>query len=116
MEKSNIERRLLEWIARDDYGISSMTMAYAAVGLLDTLSDVHHPLDVGDLGRCVRLLDEIEEVRSGFDALKALSADWKNIIDNWDDLYSSYKAELERSPGSTRLPVTRAYLNSLSAQ
>ena len=112
MEQNSIERQVLEWIAKDDHGISSMTMAYAAMGMADKLEDCFHPLDIGDLGRCVRLVDQIEGIKSGFGVLRGMSVQWCNVIDHWDELVELYNHEnaSDDTNIAMRMPETRALL------
>ena len=83
-------RKLVTWFAGRDTGSSSKHMAAVAAG---AEGDGSHPLDPDDLGRCIRLVEAVPEVRDAFPAIAASTPKWKAIIDHWDELVAIFHSE-----------------------
>lgn len=84
---------LTAWLASDDTGTSSKTMAAV-------LCDVHldkrqwsHPLDNSDLGRCLRFLEAVPEARPKLERMGAVSKVWATLVKHWDELAKMYQAD-----------------------
>lgn len=84
---TDAKKKLAEWMTGDDVGMSSMSIAVAAAtGHIPF--NCASPHDLGDLGRCARLVDQIPEVREiAFPILSEASEDWKNLVSGWDELF-----------------------------
>ena len=52
---------------------------------------VHVPQDVGDFGRCVRLLEKFPDWKNCLQQMVKKHSEWKDIVDNWDLLEKKYK-------------------------
>lgn len=90
-----VPERALAWLFSRDTGLSSMAMWARFVGVPNSPRD--YPLDAGDFGRCLRLLDQFPEWRSRLDELRALGPVWERIVENWGYLEDLYQAEAFRS-------------------
>jgi hypothetical protein len=85
------DRLIVQWLANGETGVSSKTMAFTAMG--QGYRDNHHPLDPADLNRCIKLVDEVPEIKDAFPKIAALSKEWQAVIDNWDSLKKSFVDE-----------------------
>jgi len=110
-----LERKVLAWLASRDTGVSSKVLAFASVGLTEKLDDLCYPWDASDLGRCIRLVESIPEVRLTFPVVCRISNKWCNIIDHWDELVELYNHEHASDDKNIvmRMPETRALLKKL---
>ena len=80
------------WERGTDTGISSMTMFFALKkGITYPKAEV--PRDMGDFGRCYRLIERFPEWKEELHKVSDKNPKWKNIIDNWDKLCKSYEDE-----------------------
>jgi hypothetical protein len=86
----NIHQKLLAWFAGDDTGLSSKHMAAVAGGLK---GNGRTPADPDDLGRCLRLVEAVPEVREHFPAIAASTEQWGAVITHWDELEALYRKE-----------------------
>ena len=117
---AGVERRVLQWLAGPNTGLSSECMAFCAIGLQRTDSWAKYapftPADPADLNRCLMLVEQIPEVKDAFPKIAALSDDWKIIIDNWESLKESFVSEVgwNWSEG-TAAPVTYKVMKELTA-
>lgn len=94
-KKSTLEYKIIEWMASDDTGISSKTMAFIAAGVpLRKIDYVSGPLDAGDFGRCYRLLKRVPEIRDHFPEIARKVKSFKAIIKHWDELSALYEKEI----------------------
>lgn len=87
---SEIQTKVLNWIATGRVGASSKVMAMAACGLPN---DGSYPHDPGDLNRCLLLLEAAPEVREHFDKIEALGVVWSRLIGRWADIEASFLDE-----------------------
>jgi len=97
------ERKKLEFLLKaaageETLGKSAATMLAVAMGI-HIVS--HHPLDSGDLGRCIKIVQMFPEIEDSFEALKNLPH-WESIIENWGKLVKEMRS----------LNGTYAYLNN----
>ncbi|MNN54991.1 hypothetical protein D3C81_1698410 [compost metagenome] len=88
---SEIQEKVLHWIATGRVGASSKTMALAACGLPND-GDYHH--DPDDLNRCLLLLKAVPEVRHHFDKISALGVVWGRLAAHWDEIEQSFLEEV----------------------
>ena len=55
----------------------------------------NHPHDPDDLGRCLRLMKLVPEIREGFvERMSALSPEWQALAERWDEIAASMEAEV----------------------
>lgn len=82
VDMMNTNKKVLEWLATDQTGTSSKTIAFTLSGF--NYKYPSPPSDPSDFGRCLLLLDFIPEFRTRLSELATLSDEWKVIIENWD--------------------------------
>ncbi len=87
---SDIEKKVLNWIATGRVGSSSKAMALAACGMQGNTS---YPLDPDDLNRCLLMLEQVPEVRQQFDKIAALSEVWGRLIERWGEIEAMFLEE-----------------------
>ena len=95
MSAPSFHVKLLEWFAKGETGLSSTHMATVSGGASGNSS---HPRDPSDLNRCIKLVDEVPEVREHFAQIAATTPQWGIVIANWDDLASRLKSEANGNP------------------
>ncbi len=88
---SEIQTKVLNWIATGRVGASSKTMAMAACGLPNEGS---YPYDPDDLNRCLLLLKAVPEVREHFDKIAALGVVWARLVERWAEIETSFLDEV----------------------
>jgi len=102
--------RLFAWSLSDDTGSSSRTLAAAAGGLTEchsfTCPSVPH--DDDDFGRCLRLVEDVPEIKVLFPFIREALPIWAPILDHWD-----YLATLSISDSSICFDAIRKLNNSL---
>lgn len=81
---TTIEERATAWRAGRDTGSSSKTLWSVMMGEPPRHRD--HPMDGGDLGRCLRLLDLIPEWKPRLPEMAAVSLYWAALVKDWADL------------------------------
>ena len=84
---SEIQAKVLNWIAAGRVGASSKTMALAACGIH---SDGSYPRDPDDLNRCLLMLKAVPEVREHFDKIAALGVVWGRLIERWAEIEACF--------------------------
>lgn len=84
--------RTITWLLSDDKGLSSEFIVMHMIGKSRDMFP-HHPRDAGDLGRCLRLLDEFPEWQARLGELAAHGAVWGALVANWGLLRASLKGE-----------------------
>ena len=98
---ADLERKILLWLASRDTGISSETIAFAALGI--KRPDGSPPIDPDDLGRCLRLLGFAPELEPGWrDAVVSLNPLWAVYVERWDELAASMEREVGIAWGKGR--------------
>lgn len=86
------QRATLMWLANDDVGTSSRTMAFwLAFGI--RICGASHPCDPSDLGRCLRLLRCVPILRGRLHRMSAISPTWAVIVGQWRQLEKLYWKE-----------------------
>ena len=91
---SEIQAKVLSWIATGRVGASSQAMAMAACGLP---SDGSYPHDPADLNRCLLMLEAVPEVRANFDKIAALGVVWGRLIARWGEIEEAFLDEAGRN-------------------
>lgn len=76
-------RRVLEWIASEDTGMSSEAIAYHMLGMY---SEGSHPHDPSDLGRCLRLLELFPAWKPRIREMATYSRNWAALSARWEEL------------------------------
>jgi hypothetical protein len=88
---SDIQAKVLKWIATGRVGMSSKAMAMAACGMP---SDGSYPHDPDDLNRCLLMLKAVPEVREHFDKIAELGVVWGRLIARWDEIEACFLDEV----------------------
>ena len=88
--------RLTGWLIGKDTGVSSETMVAIYMGHTESKSHFRFntPWDAWDFGRCVRVVEQIPEIKEAFGKIGKLVPNFKNILENWDELLEVYQQEL----------------------
>jgi len=88
-------KRILEWMAGPNTGLSSEAMAFCAAGIErhGNWDGTEHPHDTGDFNRCLLLVEMVPEIRESFADIAALSDEWNAIINHWDELRELFVSE-----------------------
>lgn len=84
--------QIATWALGNDTGMSSIEIARATLNLPSQQNHMH-PLDCGDLGRCLRLIDSVPNARIGVTRLALKDPAWKKLNNQWRKLTSMAKAE-----------------------
>lgn len=85
---------LIAWLLTEETGLSSCAIAAHFTGNAQEYEDMQfHPRDVGDFGRCVRLLDVVPEWRERIQEMSVYSEQWKALAKEWSRLEESYATE-----------------------
>lgn len=95
-DEVKVHRKLLQWLAGPETGLSSEAMAYCVLGIQrsDYFDGTEHPIDPSDFNRCLLLVHKVPEVRNYFDKIAALSPQWKTLIEKWDELQTMFVFEV----------------------
>lgn len=88
---SEIQKKVLNWVATGRVGASSKTMAMAAC---DLPNEGDYPHDPDDLNRCLLLLKAVPEVRDNFEKIAALGVVWKRLVGRWAEIEASFLDEV----------------------
>lgn len=99
--------RVLAWWNAGDTGLSSETLALELLGAFYREKDASarlwfrkmsreddHPHDPADLGRCLRLIADVPEVRACVDRLAERNEHWRRLAPVWDELAALMEAEV----------------------
>lgn len=97
----NLERRVLEWLAAGDAGVSSETIVSVMMDLRVSMVDIPH--DPSDFGRCHRLLEWVPEFRPRLGEVAAKYPDWAPLVESWDRLTAIYLRDPDRGGTSPEL-------------
>lgn len=87
---STIDSKVLDWFVSGETGRSSETMAARLTGRTPPGHPFNHPSDGGDLGRCLKLLDAVPELRERLPDMADVSPYWAALVERWDDLETAY--------------------------
>lgn len=102
IEAMRIEDRLsapdmgiVNWLASDDTGSSSMAMAHHLCGVgLDPHRDRSaHPWDAADFGRCHRFLLAVPEAKHDLPKMALVSPTWARFVAAWDTLTTFFEQQ-----------------------
>ena len=93
---TNSTQAVFDWLAGRDTGSSSKALACeylaSAMGAENKLLD--YPFDPPDLGRCLRLIEIVPEIRTSVDKLAMRSIKWNNLAKFWDELSKTMDDEV----------------------
>lgn len=89
------KQKVLEWVFGRDTGTSSQNLAAEYLGVQARghfgLSGPHDP---ADLGRCLRLIALVPEIRACVDSLALKSTHWAKAAAVWDEISASMEDEV----------------------
>lgn len=85
-------RKLVEWYAYGETGTSSDTIAFVLGGGGAARPNCYCsvPLDIGDFGRCHKLLEAIPEWRDRMPEVAERFPAWTRLVENWNKLSQLY--------------------------
>lgn len=125
---ASAQEAALRWMLDGETGSSSQAILHAALtGEIRTADGRHHdrahPLDLGDLRRCILMLDAVPEARQGIQVLAQHSPKWERLAARWDELEQVMREDWKPGPAEphgsdppgrmhtgTQSPRQRAYL------
>lgn len=81
---------LIRWFASDNVGESSKYLASVTTGIYPY--QYAHPLDIGDLSRCIELIKSVPELEGRLHLMKSKSERWRKIVTHWVGLEELYIA------------------------
>lgn len=116
---TSLSERIAAWSLGGDTGISSQNIARATLGMEPT-DQAFYPLDMADLGRCLRLVNSIPECARGITALGRVSPVWAAIDQRWGEMVITAAEEGNigeprrglYQPDRSRYPKTYAILQA----
>ncbi len=91
--KQKEQLQLIAWFLSGDVGTSSETIV-AAYFDFNHQGGISHPHDAGDLGRCIKLLNEVPILNDSLPRLAELDPHWKALFVNWKSLKKAYYMEV----------------------
>ena len=74
----------IDWLASGDSGLSSEAIFFHMIGATNFRKT--HPLDPGDLGRCLRLLEAAPEWKARMPEMASVSKGWALLVPHWNVL------------------------------
>lgn len=83
-----VKKEHLDWLSSRDTGISSKTMLSAITGIPVGCCDI--PYDIADVGRCVKMLRALPDLRSQLSKVIEVHNHWMPFIDCWKELERRY--------------------------
>lgn len=95
---TKFERKIIEWLATYQTGISSETIAFTMLGMPpDSVNQKWHghnyPHDPSDFARCYRLIKAVPEIQKKFHRMSLLGDVWANLVLQWDKLTRLYEED-----------------------
>jgi hypothetical protein len=97
MPTFDIPDSLYHWLHGGHRGISSNAIVERLTGLpcMDGWDmRFSNPSDPADLGRCIRLLIAVPELRPRFEEMRSVSPEWGALVNHWEELAALYYEEL----------------------
>lgn len=83
-----VKESWMNWLASHDTGVSSKTMFSAITGVPTDACDI--PYDIADVGRCVRMLRALPDLRPQIEKVMIKHKEWMPFIDCWKELERRY--------------------------
>jgi hypothetical protein len=90
-----MERKICQWLLTGETGVSSKTMVCAALGIAPKDKTCNWPHDMGDFGRCWKLVKVVPELRDHFSTIAGLSPAWASVIREFDTIGALYEKECD---------------------
>lgn len=84
--------KVIEWLAGNDTGVSSKSLAFEYLGTANSRIDC--PRDPADLGRCLRLIEAVPDIRKCVDSLADKHPRWALAAKVWDKIAASMRDEV----------------------
>ncbi|MES2055787.1 MAG: hypothetical protein V4564_07615 [Pseudomonadota bacterium] len=106
---SEIDRKVADWFASGETGASSKAMASHLSGR--KAERFCYPSDGGDLGRCIKLLDLIPELRPLMPAMAKVDQYWTALVPRWAELEAAW-----RLSSASVYPLLRSILDPIEAK
>jgi hypothetical protein len=102
-----VKNEWLQWMASQDTGISSETMFSAITGVPVAMRDIPH--DMADVGRCVRMLRRLPDLRPQIEKVILQHKEWMPFIDCWKELERLYDecVAFERLPAEEKAKMKK---------
>jgi hypothetical protein len=106
------DKKLIKWLFSRRVGSSAKTIAAALAGIDNqgfngfSAYNASVPLDCGDLGRCIFLLDSVPEFRPRLAMVGERFAMFRPYIEHWEELEKLYRES--HSPAGDRLAYPAA--------
>jgi len=94
--RKRFSERMSDWLNGPDTGLSSRALLATIDGsrFSGREADRHaHPHDPDDLGRCIRMLDALPELRTALPSASAMSSEWAALVAAWDEIEGLYREE-----------------------
>lgn len=90
----DLNRKILQWMATGKTGVSSEAIAYQMAGIENGRKWSTHPGDPDDFKRCLKLVNQIPEIRPRLDEMRSVSPHWNSLIDHWNELEKCFMEEV----------------------
>lgn len=81
---------LMAWLESDDVGVSSRYMAHV-LAMKGCAPEFGYPHDPDDLGRCIRLVQAVPEIRRKIKLMAEHGKQWAAVAANWDRWEAMYE-------------------------
>ena len=116
---SHLPAEARRWLVWGEQGTSSLAAFQALSGyrIPGRREDASAPSDLGDLRRCLLMVEAIPGYRGRVPELAALSSQWKALAEGWDALEASLEAEAPRwrDKGRWDAPETQRLFHAVLA-
>lgn len=89
--KASAGMGLTDWLGSDDVGMSSKFMASVLTGQFK--AEFAIPYDPDDLGRCIRMIQAIPELKDSIHLMSSHGTMWTAVANNWERWCDMYQAE-----------------------
>lgn len=93
MIDAKVQRKIVKWLASDETGISSETMAFW-LGWSVRRSHPDHPYDPADFNRCLGLLAAVPALREELWRMRKISVAWTRLVRDWAKIEDSFLREV----------------------
>lgn len=108
------------WLANGERGLSSEAIVAKLTGVRVGRRQwqIDHPHDMGDFGRCEKLLRRVDIARLLLPEMATVSREWALLVENWDELVRVAESEapdvFEGGRGGT--PLANILIRNLLAE
>lgn len=90
----NEQQRANLWIFRGNVGNSSKCIWAHMTGTINSGGDHSYPRDLGDLNRCMLLLEAVPEWKARIQGMGAHGPIWDALASNWDKITETFVDEV----------------------